>query len=459
MRRHLRHETTRARSRAALADSLPSRIVRAHLFLLLLLGAAGVARADVTADIKSLVEQGRFAEAFDLGMRNDRLAGEPEYDYYFGVAAVDSGRASLGVLALERALLDNPGNDLVRLELARGYFVVGDYERAREEFEFMRGKQLPPAVHNSVTRYLNAIRAVDPKFRVVRRTFFEYSGGYNSNVNSATSASTIEIPSVGPITLDKSSSPSASVLAQVAVGTQVQGPLTPDLKYLVGLEANYRSYAQRDTFDQGSFTALGGLDFSLGNHTVKTSGYFSRSLLDKLRYRDTTGVVLDWSRALDKETQLRSSLSYSFLRYAEANAGRDANLPSLTLGINRYLGTPWKLSLDLDVNLAEEANIRNRGDFQRSIVGIRSDIRFYPGGRWLGNAGAGYSVSTYKDVDPLLLAPRRDDLLTLDAGLQYQLTPGWSARGEVSYFRNQSTLDLYAYNSLLSMIKMRYEWK
>jgi len=85
-------------------------------------------------DMKSLVEQGRFADAFNLGLKNESLSGEPLYDYYFGIAAVDSGRASLGVLALERVLLTNPENDLARLELARGYFVLEDYERAKEEF-------------------------------------------------------------------------------------------------------------------------------------------------------------------------------------------------------------------------------------------------------------------------------------------------------------------------------------
>ncbi len=82
--------------------------------------------APAVQDIKSLIEQGRFEDAFNLGLKNDQLSGDPLYDYYFGIAAVDSGRASLGVLALERVLLSNPLNDLARLELARGYFVLKD---------------------------------------------------------------------------------------------------------------------------------------------------------------------------------------------------------------------------------------------------------------------------------------------------------------------------------------------
>jgi hypothetical protein len=426
---------------------------------LLLLALCGLARAEVSDDMKSLIEQGRFADAFDLGMRHERLAGEPQYDYYFGVAAIDSGRATLGVLALERVLLGNPGNDLVRLELARGYFVIGDYERAREEFEYMQGRTLPTAVRNSVERYLAAIRAADSQFRIVRRTFFEYGVGHNSNVNSATSASTINIPSIGPITLGDGYKPSASALSQVAVGTQIQGPVSVDTKYYLGLEANHRVHAQRNAFDQGSLTALGGLDFDLGSSRLKTSAYVSRVLLDYARFRDTTGLVLDVSRPLSKETLVRGSLGYAQLRYGEANAGRDADLPSLSLGMNHYLGLPWKVALDVDVNLAEEQNIRGRGDFQRSVQGVRAGITFHPGGRWMGTAGGGLSWSNYKDADPLMQALRRDELLTLDASLQYQLTPGWAARGELALFRNQSSLALYSYDSALVMLKLRYEWK
>ena len=48
---------------------------------------------------------------------------------------VDSGHAGEGVLALERYLLQFPGNTAARVELARAYFVLGEYVRAREEFE------------------------------------------------------------------------------------------------------------------------------------------------------------------------------------------------------------------------------------------------------------------------------------------------------------------------------------
>lgn len=432
---------------------------RAACLLTVLLALSGGVLADVVDDMKSLIEQGRYADAFDLGMRNERLAGDPRYDYFFGVAAVDSGRASLGVLALERVLLDNPGNDLARLELARGYFVVGDYERAREEFEYMRGRQLPANVRVSVERYLSAIREADPQFRVTHRTFIEYGVGYNSNVNSATSAGTVEIPSIGPITLSGSSGPSPSALTLLTAGTQIQGPVAVGIKYLVGLEAGYRGHVQRDLLDQSSLTGMGGLDFELSEGNIKVSAYDSQVALNQVRFRETMGLVLDWSRPLNKENLIRAALNMAQMRYGPGNEGRDADLTSVTLGFNRYLGGNWRVALDLDANLAQEKTVRRREDFARDLAGLRLGLNFYPGGRWIGSAGASYSNSAYKGPDPLFGKTRGDQLYSLDAGLQHQLTRGWLVRGELTALRNQSNLELYSYTSMQALLKFRYEWK
>jgi len=81
--------------------------------------------AGVVDDMKALVEQGKTSEAYELGKSHPEELGDPTYDFYFGVAAVSSGRSGEGVLALERYVLNFPDNAYGRLELARGYFVLG----------------------------------------------------------------------------------------------------------------------------------------------------------------------------------------------------------------------------------------------------------------------------------------------------------------------------------------------
>ena len=119
--------------------------------------------ADVSDEMKILIEQNKAKEAYELGLKHQDQLGNERFDYTFGVAAIDSGRVSLGVLSLERVLLANPGDDLVRLELARGYFNLGEYPRAKDEFNEVLSHKPPPGVVNTINIYLEAIKAKEKK--------------------------------------------------------------------------------------------------------------------------------------------------------------------------------------------------------------------------------------------------------------------------------------------------------
>lgn len=414
-------------------------------------------------DLKSLVEQGRFAEAFELGLRNDSLVGDPLFDYYFGVAAIDSGRASLGVLALERVLLSNPGNDLVRLELARGYFVLSDFERAREEFTIMAGKQLPAPVRASVDRYLAAIRDQDPAFRRVFRSYAEFAGGTNSNVNSV-AAGEVPFPLFGPDNPPIFVSPGAterSALSQLALGASVNGPLKPGLKYLGTIDLNHRQHAEIEDFDQTSGAVSGGIEFSGETDRYRAFGYGSQAYLDGDRLRDTVGVAVDWLRPIREDASLRSVASYSQLRYGPQAVSRDSDLGAFSVGYNMFKGGPWKLALDGELNIAREDNQRGNGYLSRTILGGRFALGAQPGPRLQASLVVSYAVSDYDEPDPVgvLLEDKVDDLFGVELALQYQLTRGWSVRGEYLLNKNSSNEKLYEYEQQIALVKLRYEWR
>ena len=115
--------------------------------------------------MKVLIEQGKAKQAYELGLKHPELMGEPLFDYAFGVAAVDSGRASLGVLSLERVLLQNPSDDLVRLELGRAYYQLEEYGRAKDEFLEVKSHKPPPAVVSTINLYLSEIERKEKALR------------------------------------------------------------------------------------------------------------------------------------------------------------------------------------------------------------------------------------------------------------------------------------------------------
>ena len=62
-------------------------------------------------------------------------AGNPDFDYLLGIAALDSGHGERAVFALERVLAVQPSNALARAEIARAYLFIGEKDTARREFE------------------------------------------------------------------------------------------------------------------------------------------------------------------------------------------------------------------------------------------------------------------------------------------------------------------------------------
>ena len=69
-----------------------------------------------------------------LPLEGDR-AGNLEYDYLLGLAALDAGDAQQAVFALERVLAVNPDYQQARAEIARAYVELGERENAKRELQ------------------------------------------------------------------------------------------------------------------------------------------------------------------------------------------------------------------------------------------------------------------------------------------------------------------------------------
>ena len=140
------------------------------------------------------MERGQAAQAYALGREHPESLGDPAFDFYFGIAAIDTGNAGEGVLALERYTLRFPDNVSARLQLARGYFALGEDARAREEFQTLRALNPPADVVATIDRFLDSIRLRESRYTTSTGAYLEYGLGYDRNVNSAPGGSSISIP-------------------------------------------------------------------------------------------------------------------------------------------------------------------------------------------------------------------------------------------------------------------------
>lgn len=220
--------------------------------------ASALALASPAAEVRRLVEAGRAAEAYALGREHPQEFGNPEFDFFFGIAAIDSGHAGEGVLALERYIVQFPENDRARLELARGYFVLGELARAREEFEAVAAKGPPAAVMANIERFLDAIRAQESRYRPSASAYLEVGAGFDSNVNSGVGTPTLNVPLFGDVQLAQAGVRSGDRFLHLAAGGQITRPVAPGVTLFGG--ASYEGKLHATAFDRQFDTA------SLGAH-------------------------------------------------------------------------------------------------------------------------------------------------------------------------------------------------
>src|SRR5688572_8051771 len=93
--------------------------------------------ADAALDeARGLIQKRDAKRAYDLlSPLEAQRAGDPEFDYLLGLAALDSGQTTRAIFAFERVLAVNPNHPQARAEIARAYFVAGETDAAKREFE------------------------------------------------------------------------------------------------------------------------------------------------------------------------------------------------------------------------------------------------------------------------------------------------------------------------------------
>lgn len=98
-------------------------------------GESAGTRQKLLQDADRLIKAGKADEAYALlEPEQSRRAGDPDYDYLLGIAALDSGRSTEAIFALERVLAVRPKHLQARAEIARAYLASGEKAAAKQEF-------------------------------------------------------------------------------------------------------------------------------------------------------------------------------------------------------------------------------------------------------------------------------------------------------------------------------------
>jgi len=435
--------------------------IRAVLLALpLILTSTYIIASEHLADAKQLIKEGKSEQAYALLLETfDRDAGNPDYDYLFGLAAMDAGHPTEAVFAFERVLDTNPDHAEARIELARAYFQLNEYQAAQQEFETVR-EDAPVAVQSTIDKFLGAIKYASAPAQKHFEAFIQAGIGYDSNVNGATDSSSVLLPGFGNIlvTLDDSGVKKDSSVVRLDTGLYFEEPVNNDTSLYGRAYLNGRAPLEEGQFSTETIGGTVGMLRFIGNNQVRLGVTGQKYFVDERTNFNMGGVQGIWQHLIDSNTRVSFIGKYAAIRYPSQDV-RDVNQASAGVSITKAIvkkGDPVLFASLSGGN--EDERDDDRPDMGRNYYGISTGGLYTLKPGVTAIAGLGYQHSRYGAKDPLFATTRDDDLFSASAGMIIDLQDNWDSwdiRPVIQYTNNDSTIPINDYSRWQAYVNVR----
>ena len=419
---------------------------------------------EVLSKAKQLLESGNAQEAYTLlvPLQSER-AGDPDYDYLLGSSALELGKNTEAVFALERVLAIQPNSAPARAQIARAYYNLKEMDTAKREFENVRKQDVPVEVSATIERFLDAITRVQESERTVIRGFVEVGLGYDTNVNSATADNQVAVPSFGGLifTLAPSATKQGDEFITFGGGVGFVHPFSKRFSMFGGLAYQNKTNTSEDDFSTYSYDINLGLSYRWDRDTLTLAGQYNSFWVDNPQlysdaYRNASGATAQWQHDFDARNQVSVFLQYSELIYPGQEI-RDANRYIGGAGYAHAFGRGAVITYAGVYGGTEKQKADSVPEFGNDIYGVRLGAQWNINEKYalFGNASA--EQRKYKGTDPFFLTDRKDDQYGASAGLIFVPKKNVRITPQVSWTDNQSNIAIYEFNRVIYQVTLRQD--
>lgn len=418
-----------------------------------------------TQELNALLAADRFAEAYALAESHlQAWEGDTDFDFAYGIAAIESGHPNESVYAFERVANSAPGNTTrqrARLELARAHFLTNNLVASEALFREVLSSNPPQNVRNNIDAFLTLIE----DRRNNRQASFSFAIaptlGHDNNVNSATSNGLIDTPLLGEIELNAEGLKTGDDFADLTLNLAYKKPFSRDRVLDLTLIANRHDNRSSDQFD---------IDYVLGDISY---GYGD----DKQRFRHSLQLQ---TVALDGESFLKTYRLNNSWQHAGNNGWYQGLAAAIATTRNDNPAHSSRNELKdtdqllvsgsltkLSQHVTNTSTLFYAEDRARYAAGKHNGRRYYGIAHsllWRFNANntpfarVSVQTTTYASEHPVFFKDiRSDDTLSATLGWTWRYSKQLSITGETSYNEASSNIQLFQYSRFKYQIGLQLQ--
>ncbi|MGV3740728.1 MAG: surface lipoprotein assembly modifier [Burkholderiaceae bacterium] len=428
-----------------------------------------MAADEILSKAKERLDGRQAQEAYGLlAPLESQRAGDQEYDYLLGIAALESGKLMAAIFAFERVLALNPSHADARMGLARAYYMTGETKASRAEFETLKRQQPADQANRITEEYLRSIDKAAAGTTV--RGYVEVSIGYDDNINSATSAGSVYFAASDfTLALERNFRRRTDQFGAIAAGIHVRHAVSADWAINGTANIGQRINDSVDDFNIGYLDTSLGMTHTRGDNQFTAALQYQKINVHNHAFRHAYGVLGQWQHYIDNQRQLTVYGQLTRLNYDGVQELRDAD--RYLLGASYSQSFAGTLSPVLTAGLQFGEVEARRSDFTDEFGGEFTVDQFgyeFAGLRVSGQlslspsmkllASARYEHRNYDGKEPSYGLGRSDSQRDYSLALNYTPALFWTIRPEILQTHNRSDLNLYDYSRTQYWLSVRRDF-
>lgn len=417
-------------------------------------------------ELDQLIKQRQYQQAYALATSQlTEWEGNTDFDFLYGVAAIESGNPNEAVFAFERVSRTAANQVLrqrARLELARAHFLTNNLTAAEDLFNRVLATNPPVNVQNNVRTFLALIDARRDEQRASITFIVSPSFGHDNNINSATSQGLIDTPFFGEIALSEDGLKTEDDFTDLTAGLFYKRPITRDKSLDMSLNLNQHDNLSTDTFDLSY--ALGDVSYSYGDqkNRYRHGIQAQKAFLDGDAYQTTYRLNNTWQRAgsngwYQSLSGTLAATRYDNQRSTDKNHWKNTNQALVSLGLTKLTRS---FTNGLTLFVGQDKALHSRGKHNgKSFQGLAYSVYWRFNSEHTPFARISLQTSKYDDKHPTFFNDTRsDDSVSATLGWVWQYSPKLSANIESSYSDNNSNIPLFEYTRVKVQAGIRYQF-
>lgn len=424
-------------------------------FLALFGTSSHAAEQQLLLAAQGMINGGKPLDALDLLSPYEfEYAGEKEYDYLLGLSLLDSGQAGQSVFAFQRVLAVDPNFAGARMELARAYFDMSEYDLARAEFTTLQSLSPPANVQSTIEKYLAAIRNRTLSAKRGFSGYVQLGAGNDSNANSAPAVDSF----LGFNLADESRETESSVISTVA-GLSYDLPVNYFRTWFVRSNLNHRSNGDATFSNTLSFDISAGVkqSFKDGDSTTVSLQTYSTDVDGSSNNRGYN-VNGQYNLSFSAANQLGLFARVGAIDYVETFDIKDATQFVGGVSWIHILGLSSRPSLITTVIAGEDDPDLSTSPYARTFSGLRFTAAAALTHQLNLFASIGSTSSSYDGLFFGLPDEREDDFSQFTLGINWRIDKNWSFKALLNQSENASNIDIFDYDRSELMLIARSDF-